>query len=357
MIIHKSCNSNKRNYIEVPTHFIDSFLSDCPPVYPLIYMWSYRKLLDGQTVRADEIMKEFRLTENDVKMAWKHWEQKGLVTISGEKQDMVTFLDIYENNVGETAQEIKFASTAQTRPVYTPEEIACYRTESADVARLFSRAEKTMGKLLSYNDMNIIFGFHDWLRLPIDVVEFLFTYCDENDHRNLRYIEKCALDWADQDIQNLDAAMYYVISFDRNYRSIMRYMGLGTAYPSSRHKEYMDRWLDEWSLTLEIIFAACDCSVDGTGKANFKYMNTVLGNWFKQGVKTLEDIQKVKEDFQADEKEKKRNKPAAPKVNRFANFKQREYDWKALEKVERAYIEKKYGISYGEGSQMVANDA
>ena len=357
MIIHKMCNSNKRNFVELPTHFIDSFLSDCPPVYPLIYIWSYRKVQDGGTVTAEEIMKEFRLTGSDVSLAWRHWEQKGLVSIGGKNQDEVSFLDVYESTKSLTLTDKKFQQQNQTRPVYTPDEISCYRTESPDIARLFSRAEKTLGKLLSYNDMNIIFGFHDWLRLPIDVIEFLFTYCDDNDHRNIRYIEKCALDWADQNITSLESAMFYVKSFDRSYRAILRYMGLGTTYPSTRHREYMDRWLGEWKMPLEVVFASCDSSVDNIDKAKFSYMNTVLGNWYKQGVKTLDDATRAKENFSAEEKSKRRNKPAAPKVNRFANFNQREYDWAALEKMERAYLEKKHGISYTDGNLKVANDA
>ena len=357
MIIHKTCNFDKQNFVELPTHFIDSFLSDCPPVYPLIYIWSYRKAQSGSTVTAEEIMKEFRLTGSDVRLAWLYWEQKGLVSIGGDNQDEVNFLDVYESTKNPAVSEKKFSQQSLARPVYTPDEIACYRTESPDVARLFSRAEKTLGKLLSYNDMNIIFGFHDWLRLPIEVIEYLFAYCDDNDHRNLRYIEKCALDWADHDIASLESAMFYVKSFDRNYRAILRYMGLGTTYPSSRHREYMDRWLGEWKMPIEVIFASCDCSVDNIDKAKFSYMNTVLGNWHKQGVKTLDDVARAKENFSTEEKAKRRSKPAAPKVNRFANFSQREYDWAALEKMERAYLEKKHGFSYTDGNLMVANDA
>ena len=357
MIIHNTCNLNKRNFIELPTHFIDSFLSDCPPVYPLIYIWSYRKVQSGGTVSSEEIMKEFRLTGSDVKQAWRHWEQKGLVSIGGENQDEVSFLDVYENINKEVVAEKKYSQQIQSRPVYSPEEIAIYRTESIDIARIFSRAEKTMGKLLSVNDQYVLFGFHDWLRLPIDVIEFLLTYCDDNDHRNIRYIEKCALDWADQDITNLEAAMFYVKSFDRNYRTILMHMGLSTKYPSPRQREYMDKWLNEFKMPMEVIIYSCDVCVDNINQAKFSYMNTMLEKWHKQGIKTKEDARKAREAYSEEEKSKTRNKPAAPKTNRFINFNQREYDWAALEKLERAYQDKKYGFSSGDGKLMAANDA
>lgn len=352
MKIHKTCNFRRRNTVELSTHFVDSFLSDCPPVYPLVFIWSYRKAQDGAALSSEDIMREFRLTGSDVEQAWRHWEQKGLVTISG---DDVTFVDMGELRPPEDGPEKKYASQARTRPMYSVEEIACYRAGSADVARIFGRAEKALGKMLTYNDMSVIFGFHDWLRLPIDVIEFLLTYCDENEHRNLRYIEKCALDWADNGIVSLEAAMFYVKSFDRNYRSIMRYMGL-FSYPSASHRDIMDRWLSDWKFPLELIFKCCDITVENTGAANFKYMNKVLGDWHKKGLKTVAEVERAAAEHSAEEKSKREGKPAAPKLNRFINFKQSEYDWAAIEKMERAHLERKYPID-PPAQLKAANDA
>ena len=357
MIIHKTCNSSRKTFVELPTYFIDNFFSDCPPVYPLIYIWSYRRVIEGERLSTDEIMKKFHLTGSDVRLAWKYWEEKGLVSIGGENGDEVDLLDIKDSLYAEAEKVRKSAPVAMSRPYYSPEELAVYRTESPDVARLFSRAHQTLGKLLSSNDMAIIFGFHDWLRLPIDVIEFLLSYCDDNNHRNLRYIEKCALDWADNDIDSLESAMRYVKSFDNNYRTILRHMGIETKYPAARQREHMDNWLGELGMPLDVICFCCDMQVDSKGKATFGYVNTVLQKWHKLGVKTLEDAEKARESFNTEEKTKRLKKPAAPKTNRFINFNQREYDWAALEKIERAYQDKKHGITYGEGELLVANDA
>ena len=356
MTIHKTCNFNKKAYVELPTGFIDNFLLDCPPVYPLIYIWSYRRLMDGGQVSTDEIMKKFRLTGSDVHLAWKHWEEKGLVSIGGENMDEVNLLDVAESTYA-APKEKKAVHESLSRPTYTPEEIAIYRAERPDVARLYLRAEKTLGKLLSFNDMSVIFGFHDWLRLPIEVIEYLLSYCDDNDHRNLRYIEKCAIDWADNEIDSLERAMLYVKSFDANYRKILRHMGVESKYPAARQREHMDNWLNVLKLPIEVILFCCDSQIDAKGKATFGYVNTVLTSWHKAGVKTLEDAEKAKEAFSSEEKTKRLKKPAAPKTNRFINFNQREYDWAALEKIERAYQDKKHGITYNEGELLVANDA
>ena len=357
MIVHKTCNSSKRNYVEIPAHFIDSFLADCPPVYPLIFIWSYRKAQEGTAVTSDELMKEFRLTSKDVSLAWRHWEEKGLVCIGGEKMDEVSFLDVYESAKTETAQDRNFSKQATERPQYSTEELACYREASQDVARLFARAERTMGKLLTYHDMNVIFGFHDWLRLPIDVIEYLLTYCDENEHRNLRYIEKCALDWADNDVDSLESAMHHVRRYDWKYRSILRHVGIRSKYVTANQKKYIDRWVDEWKMPHEVILFCCEKCEDSTKEFKWPWVNKVLGEWHKQGVATLEDAKRACDDFSDKEKSKKFAKPVAPKNNRFINFKQSEYNWAKLEKAERAYLDKTYGLTSKAATQKAASDA
>lgn len=329
----------KRSVLEIPCVFIDEFMSDCLPVYPLIYLWSLRCLQDGEAVSVQEISEKFRITEGDVIKAWRHWEKERLVSISSGKQGMeITFLLVGASGF-ETPREDSVPSIGdsapQTRPQYTAQELACYRTESRDVERLFSRAEKTLGKLLSYNDMNVIFGFHDWLRLPIEVIEYLLTYCEENEHRSLRYIEKCAMDWADHDIKDLEAALTYVQNFNRDYREIMRHLGL-SGYPTPTHRKYMKKWLHEWNFPLELITEACDRCVEQIAKPNFKYIDKILADRQKRGILTLEDVAAADEEFESKHKQIFRP-PTKPKQNRFINFSQREIDFDKFDKQERAY--------------------
>jgi len=332
--------------LEVPCVFVDDYMANCLPVYPLVYIWSLRRIMDGESATFQEIGEQFQLTEGDVIKAWRHWEKEKLVSISSSKQGMeITFLPVKARhsqpaNEIDSATEETVSGPPESRPQYTAQELACYRSESRDVERLFSRAEKTLGKLLSYNDMSVIFGFHDWLRLPIEVIEYLLTYCAENDHRNLRYIEKCAMDWADHDINELEKALIYVQNFDLDYRTILNHMGQISGYPTPSHRKYMNKWLREWNLPLELITEACDRCVEQIAKPNFKYVDKILSEWHKKGIATMEEVTTADEEFT---NEPKKILPIAkPKPNRFINFNQRENDYSHFEKLERAYIEKKY---------------
>jgi len=334
----------KCSHMELSTIFIDDYMTDCLPVYPLIYIWSLRRLLDGECATFQEISERFRVTEGDVIKAWRHWEKEKLVSISSSKNGMdITFLPIaMKNEPAHESQEAKLSllpssAAAASRPNYTTQELACYRSECPDIERLFSCAEKTLGKLLSYNDMNVIFGFHDWLRLPIDVIEFLLEYCEENDHRGLRYIEKCAMDWADRGISDVKSATEYVQNFDRDYRTILRHAGQVSGYPTPAQRKYMDKWLHELNMPLELIVEAVDRCVEKINKFDKKYTEKILTEWHKNGIFTMDAVAAGDSEFS----QNKTSRPAPKAKNKFVNFKQRDIDYSQYEKLERAYIEKK----------------
>ena len=79
---------------------------------------------------------------------------------------------------------------------------------------ILCEAERTLGRVLSTNDLTVLFGIYDHLGLPADVIMLLLHHCvEEYQARSgagrmptLRYIEKEAWFWAEQEILSLDAA-------------------------------------------------------------------------------------------------------------------------------------------------------
>ena len=122
---------------------------------------------------------------------------------------------------------------------------------------------------------------------------------------------------------------------EKDYREIMDGLGKGKRMPATKERQYMDKWLDEYAMPLPVILEACDRAVINTDKRVFAYCDTILTNWHKGGVASLDDVRRVSAEFAhtADGAGRVRK----PKPTRFANFKQREWDFEEVERVERAY--------------------
>ena len=346
----------EQQVVEIPCIFIDHYMTNCPPVYSLIYIFTMKKLRNCEALSIVDLAKQFNITESDVINSWKHWESVGIVKLEKPESPeiSITFLPVTTPAAPEkmVEAELPVYKPSGTRPQYSIDELASYRQQSRDIARLFACAEQTLGKLLSFNDMNIIFSFHDWLRLPIDVIEYLLTYCADNSHRSLRYIEKCALDWADNEIFHVEKAMHYVQAFDKNYRTILHYMGQTSGYPTQSHRKYIDKWLDEWKMPMDLVMEACDRSVSQIDKPKFSYVDKILSEWNKRDIRDIAGVkvadaehaksrENVKDDSGIVPIDKHDKKPAKPKANRFVNFNQRENDYSRYEQLERAYLEQK----------------
>ncbi|MCL2528501.1 MAG: DnaD domain protein [Defluviitaleaceae bacterium] len=375
----------KPSSLELPYSFIDNYLTGCAPVYPLIYIFSLRHLVEGNPITIPGISQHFGLLETDVINAWRHFENVGLVQVEGSGTDIsITFLPVEKplsspkktspsqailpmgETIGESAAPAPATPTITKEPIaaneptnptkpwrqspppqYSAEELEIYSSQSKDIARLFSKTEQALGRYLKPTDLSTIFSFYDWLRLPLDVIEYLLCYCEEHGHRNLRYIEKCALDWADQGIDDLEKALTYVQTFDKEYRSILKHMGKLTTFPTPAQRKLMDKWLHEMQLPLDVVLAACDRTTLVAEKPSLSYVDTILKKWHKAGIITLEAVQQADTDFAKEkdmEKEKaipKEDKQKKTKNNRFINFDQRENDYTQIEKMERQYLLKR----------------
>jgi DnaD/phage-associated family protein len=332
-------------YTEIPHTFIDRHMNQCLPVYALIYIYGFRNRATGfrgtATLSLKEQMRFFSVRESDILNAWNHWEQEGLVSVNQNGDELtVRFMPVAEPAEKTDNPPSLLRSIPSERPTYTVEELAVYRRQSRDIEQVFNHAEQTLGKLLTYNDMNALFGFYDWLCLPVDVIQYLLTYCAEQGHRHMRYIEKAALDWAENNIDDLEKALIYVQSFDRDYRAILKAMGQTSGYPSPSQRKYIDKWLHTWQMPLEMVMEACDRAAMQIGKPKFTYVDKIIEDWHKKNLCTVAEAEQDAADY------RKKIETAKPetkkrKKNRFVNFDQRDRDYQQLEKMEREYLTQK----------------
>ena len=324
---------NNQNY-HIPIHyaFFDKYMPPANATFVKVYLYGLRQCYSNNNPDNKEIANTLNILESDVVNAWKYWNDVGIIKLkykeSGDENDFdIEFIDLSCFNV----EEPSYSTTPvlQVKPNYTPEEISIYIENDESIRYMYSTAQKKLGKVLSSSDINILYSFYDWLRLPVEVIVMLIEYCVSIGKKNMRYIEKVAIDWADMGITNIDKAEEYLKEKEYKHsmeQSVRTCLGINDRKLSESEKKYIDTWLYGMDINIELIKKAYDLTVLNTGKLSFPYINSILTDWNKQGIKTVEQTEKTP---------RKRTKTLKNSKNKFVNFSQRKYDYDELEKLVR----------------------
>lgn len=352
----------------VPNWFIDHYMpssnGDFVKVYLLLLRFSANALYQLSTSALADAL---NLTDSDVTRAFKFWASKDLLKLEIENKQ-ITSISLIEppdemtiDNclteaiipVDETQLEsahLEVASAVEdididinndkvetihlnlsAKPQYSMEELSNF-VASTGYKDLVYVTGRYLGKNLNQNDLSTLISFHDWLGLPLDVIEWLIEYCASNDHRNMRYIEKVAIEWADQNIDTLEKAKLHTETFNKKYYAIKKALGFANRNPVLFEIKMMDKWIGEYKFDIEIILEACNRTMKQAPNGSFNYADKILIQWYKKNVHTLEDVKALDQQHIAKNASAKKSAPPAKQNNKFINFEQRDYDFEKIEK-------------------------
>lgn len=384
----------KIDYTNVPNSFIDNEMCDANGDFVKIYLYLLRCSSSlPQDFSISLIADKFNLTENDVSRALRYWEKKNLLKLTVENGNIIgisimqpskssvykkdesknTSYSYYKpTSFSPSAREIAVSDgkSAEAPVVIRPGTAAvmnAYNAASAMkqdlsadeeyIAQEDSRlkeililAETYLKKQLTSDDVTTIYYFYDTLHFSTDLIEFLIEHCVANDKRNMKYIEKVALSWAEKGIKTVAEAKKEIsTSPNKDYFTILKAFGIRDRYPVDNEIEFMDKWLHVYHFDMEIIMEACARTMKkGNQAAPFIYADKILANWYKNGVITTKDIieqdaihnknlsvkssgNSGKQSFASSKTSRIQpiTKPAGN--NSFNNFEQRSTDYDALE--------------------------
>lgn len=228
----------------------------------------------------------------------------------------------------------------------TPENVPTEHNEeeNASLREIMILAEAYLKKPLTSDEAMTIYYFYDTLHFSIDLIEYLIEYCVSNDKRNMKYIEKVALAWAEKGIKTVAAAKEEIASSpNKDYYTILKGFGIRDRHPVENEIEYMNKWSNAYGFDVDIILEACARTMKkGNQSAPFVYADKILSNWYKSGVISLKDIQRLDIDYNnkrsnsspANDASSAAKTSAIGKVsgkNSFNNFEQRTTDYNAIE--------------------------
>lgn len=293
------------------------------------------------------LSKALGISKADVCDAMQYWSQVGLINManSEDKADISlaastnaqmnidNSADKQENeSASHDVQPIKPEADDNTEAIHKQKKIAPITTkpsgyevnqraeESEEIAFLLQETQMRLSRMITHSESSTLVYLHDYVGLPTSVILMVMQYAAAHGKCNMRYIEKVALQWAEEDIYTFELAEKKIKDleiFEDNWGSLLKTMGLDKRTASPTERKYLTKWLNEWGFSMEIIKLAYYECADNTHKVIFKYIDKVLESWYNAGIKTADDVKALKNAAGNNKKVRTKKDKTVPKKTSF----------------------------------------
>lgn len=185
------------------------------------------------------------------------------------------------------------------RPTYTEDDVRrAIRDSQTQFSKLVGEAQRRLGRTLSTEELKTLLSFVDYLRLPVEVVGLLLSYCVERARQrsmrapSMRAIEKEAYRWADDGIDNLETASFFVqqqLKLHTRVQQIRLLLQIDQRRLTSAEEQYIASWIS-MGFGDDVIRMAYEKTCLNTGALKWAYMNSILRSWHENNLHTPEEI-------------------------------------------------------------------
>lgn len=351
-------NSNSESTV-IPNIFIDNYMPSANGAYVKVYIYLLRCMTStDMEITLSSIADHLEDTEKDIIRALCYWEKVNLLSLVRDTNNQIvsiTINDIYTSKDNQNEEEFATASAVplsepeQTetepiqakhtfeKPTYSEAQIK-QLTGNDEVKWLLNIIEIYLDRLIKPMDLQLILYLYESLGFSAELIMYLYEYCVSKNKKNPSYIEAVALSWAEEGIDTVEKAEAATVLYNSNYNAVNKAFGLNRA-PGNVEKQFINKWLNKFAFTIDIIVEACNRTILMTQKPDFKYADKILENWFKKGVKDLSQVAKLDEEHSKNVNAKANSAKVIPATkpspsNRFNSFPQRTYtdeDYSSME--------------------------
>ncbi len=169
-----------------------------------------------------------------------------------------------------------------------------------------------------YTDIGTLFKNYSFSE---EVMIALFHYCMERKALNRKYVYAVAENWYKGGVKTFEQLEEFLENYDNIQKikqKIQKALRLNRNF-TKYEEQYIDTWVKEYKYEFNIIEEALKRTV-AKPNPSLKYVDAILSNWYKKGIKTLDDINN---EDKVNVEEKEDTKKPKPK---YQNYEQREYE-------------------------------
>lgn len=341
----------KNEFLEVPVDFIDVYMPSAPADYVKVYLYLLRVSIDPSILLSLNDMADlFDVTPNKISQSLQYWAGEGLLSLEFSDNEIsdITLLPYPSKAsfVSENAPAVSVpvlpedAEAPAAEPtevrIAAPERIAPAVNAPMDLhaldhddefANLLELTEFYMKKPITSTQRASLGFCYLLFDRQSDIIEYLLEYCIERGHFSFHYIEAVAKGWKNDGLTTLDAIREETSKRNENVYGIMNAFGLGSRMPVKDETDYIESWTRDFDLP--IILEACSRTMSSIHTPSFKYADSILNSWKKNGVKDKNDIDALDRLRQSKGQKASAEKPVK-KNNAFHNFEERSVDYNAM---------------------------
>ncbi len=311
------------NFTPVSNVFIEKYMPYARGEFVKVYLLMLKHTISGEPGISGPILaSSLNLLESDIMNALNYWSDLGVIKLSSidsMNNFSVEFLDLNEDNYVNNNKDVNLLDAL----------------ENKGINDMLKDIEKILGRTLSTKEMEMYLGWQKEFSFPSELILLLVEYCASRGKSDYRYIEKVALTWHDMNIKTMSQAQNYIKQTEDKWikiRKILSYLGIKNTDLMKPQEEMLNKWITTYNFDLEMIQKACDICANRLNRADFKYIDGILTNWFNNNIKTLEDVVLKDKQFKGNNNYKKNNYNKNNSSNGFNNFEARSYDYEALER-------------------------
>jgi len=338
----------------VSNTFIDRYMTDARGSDVKVYIYLLRCLQDPSApVSIESIASALDETEKEIRTALRYWAKQQVITVNctrNGKIKKITLhdLDAYDYSEDEDDGDIDsfdtecnitilsdtaanenrkiskpvtvkdgkpygrrstdiapvpetpapVVSEPVVKPSYSSQMIESFKNEYPDFDELLDNIESILGRTLKHHDLQTPSFLFEGLGFPTDLICYLYDYCSKKGKCSNAFVEKIARDWHSKGIMTVSEAMMETDEFNNRYSAVKNAFGINRNF-GEIELEYIRKWYHEFLFSDELIALACNKALLNTSQPAFQYADKILTSWHEQGVKTVEEAEKLSEDYKA----------------------------------------------------------
>jgi len=277
-------------------------------------------LSDGGRSNSRDISKAIGVPESEVCDLLSFWVEEGVLLENGtapaaQKTEVKAAAPVIKAESEKPKKQVE----AMPVPTLSPADIVAALRDSTELSALMQEAESDVfGRTLSHVERQLIVNMVNYYGLPSGVVLTILQYYKTEKEKGRAighaYVAAMAKNWSEEGITTLAAAdekLREIEASDRMWSEIVSLSGIRHRRPTANQREMIKNWTADFSM--EMIALACDTMRENAERPTLKYVDSVLKNWKKKGIKTPDDVAKDAEKHLAEKngKDSKRHEIAS----------------------------------------------